>query len=84
MKQQNFCRNSDTDTDIDMDDITSKHEQELITQSLIHWFNESHSIKDLDTTIIEIAPSKGFKPLGIFQDTYSKEMNFSTFFYDFP
>ena len=49
-----------------MYDVMSEHEQESITESLIHWFNESHSIKDLDTTIIEIAPSKVFKPLSIF------------------
>ena len=52
-----------------MDDVICKHEKEPIIESLIHWFNESHSIKDLDTTIIEISPLEGFKPLGIFQDT---------------
>ena len=83
MKQQQVCTKCDTDIITDMYDVISKHEQESITKLLIHWFNESHSITDLDTMISEIKTLEGFKPLGIFQDTYSKEMNFSTFFYDF-
>jgi hypothetical protein len=74
----------ETETKTDMDDTLSDLEDEPITKSLIHWFNDPHSIKDLDTTIIDIAPSKGFKPLSIFQDVYSEEMNFPTLFYGFP
>jgi hypothetical protein len=64
-----------------LDETLVESDEEPITESLIHWFNDPHSIKDLDTTIIEIAPSEGFRPLGIFQDTYSEEMNFPTLFY---
>ena len=72
------------ETEMDMDDTLSDLEDEPITKSLIHWFNDPHSVKDLDTTNIDIAPSKGFKPLRIFQDVYSEEMNLPTLFYSFP
>ena len=67
-----------------MDDATSNTDEDPIDESLIHWFNDSHSIKDLKTIVIEIVPSEGIKPLGIFQDTYSEEMNFPTLFFGHP
>ena len=44
----------------------AEYDKELITKSLIHQFNDTNSIKDLDKTIIEIALTKGCRPLGIF------------------
>ncbi len=72
------------DGKIDANDNILEDEDETKPESLIHWFNESHAINDLGSTIVEIAPAEGLKPLGIFQDTYSKEMNFPTLFFGSP
>lgn len=72
------------DGEIDGDDIILEDENKIEPESLIHWFNESNTINDLASTIIEIALAEGFKPLGIFQDTYSEEMNFPTLFFGSP
>lgn len=80
MQQQT---NNDIDGKIDGHDIIPKDEEEPEPKSLIHWFNESHSINDLGSIIVEIALAEGFNPLGIFQDTYSEEMNILTLFFGF-
>lgn len=63
------------------DDETSKHDEEPINESLIHWFDESHTIKYFDITIIEIEQEKRFKPLCIFRIPFSEQMNFPTLFF---
>ena len=68
--------NNDIDDEIDIHDIVVEDDEEPEAKPLIHWFNESHSINYLHSTIVEIALIEGFKPLGIFQDTYLEEMNF--------
>ena len=70
----------DSKSQIQVDDSSYDLDEEPISESLIHWFNDPHSIKYLNTTIIDIVPSEGFKPLGIFQDVYLEEMNFPTLF----
>ena len=55
---------------------------EMISETLIHGYGETNLIDDLSNKIIEIAPSKHFIPLGIFQDKYSEELNFPTLFLD--
>ena len=64
-----------------MDDATPNTDEDLIVESLIHWSNDSQLIKDLEITLIEITTFEGIKPHGIFQDTYSEEMNFPTLFF---
>ena len=64
--------NSTIDAKIDANDIGNEDENEPKHESLIHWFNKSHLVNDLRTSILEIVPAKGFKPLGIFQDAYSE------------
>ena len=49
-----------------IDDDNYELDDDPTAKSLIHWFNDTQSIKDLDTTIIQIAPLEGIKPLGIF------------------
>lgn len=78
MQQQTYTI---IDDKIDAHNNIPEDEDEIEPESLMHLFNELHSINDLASTIIKIAPAEGFKPLGIFQDTYSEEMNFPTFFW---
>ena len=40
----------------EVDNDTSKTNEDTIDESLIHWFNDSCSIKDLETNDIEITP----------------------------
>ena len=73
---------SNTETTIhSIDEIENAIELEPISETLIHGYGETHLIDDLANKIIEIAPSKNFRPLGIFQDKYSKELNFPTLFF---
>ena len=52
-----------------------------ITKTLVHGFTDSYNIFDLQNNQINIAPSEGYVPLGIFRDKYSEEMSFPTLFY---
>ena len=74
----NFLSNVESldSTDVDMD-------AEPISETIVHGFGQSHLIDDLDTSIIQIAPSEGFHPLGIFHDKFSEELNFPTLFYGY-
>ena len=70
-----------TNIDSEMDNDTNENTEEPITKTLLHGFTDSHSIYDLQNNKINIAPVEGYMPLGIFQDRYSEEMSFPTFFY---
>ena len=73
---------SNTETTIhSIDEIENEIELEPISETLIHGYGETHLIDDLANKIIVIAPSENFRPLGIFQDKYSEELNFLTLFF---
>ena len=72
-----FASDSDEEFDNNIDENTI----ELVTKTLVHGFTDSHSIYDLQTNQINIAPAKGNMPLGIFQDKYFEEMSFPTLFF---
>jgi len=62
----------------------SSHDDEYIepiSKIIGHGYKQHHLIDDLDNKIIQIVPSKGFKPMRIFYDTFSKELNFPRLFY---
>ena len=65
----------------EVDNDITKLDEEPIAETLIHCFNDSHSIKYLETTIIKFVLSEGIRALAIFQDTYLEEMNFPTLFF---
>jgi hypothetical protein len=48
----------------------SKNERPVVT--LIYGFTDSHRIRDLQDKIVEIAPAKGKRPLGIFKDKFAE------------
>jgi hypothetical protein len=48
---------------------------------LVHEFIESQCIHDLQDNIIKVTPTEGQRPLRIFMDKYTKEMNFPTLLY---
>jgi hypothetical protein len=50
----------------------------------VHGFTDSQCIRDLQDKIVEIAPTEGQRPLGIFKDKFVEEMNFPTLFYGDP
>jgi hypothetical protein len=60
----------------------SKNERPV--ETLIHRLIDSQCIRDLQDKTVEIAPAEGKRPLGIFKDKVSKEMNFPTLFYGDP
>ena len=39
---------------------------------------------DLQDKILEVAPTEGQRPLGIFKEKYAEEMNFPVLFYGYP
>jgi hypothetical protein len=47
----------------------------------VHGFSDSQCIRDLQEKIVEIAPAEVHRPLGIFKDKFTEEMNFQTLFY---
>jgi hypothetical protein len=59
-------------------------ENERPVETLIHGFNDSQRIRDLQDKIVKIAPAEGQHPLGIFKDKFDEEMNFPTLFYGDP
>ena len=81
----NLCQKNNNEFP-DTENIHSSDDEndvEPISETLVHGYGEAQLINDLDTQIIQIAPSEGFKPLGIFQDKFSEELNFPTLFYGF-
>jgi hypothetical protein len=72
---ENFDYGSDMDIESD---------NEKPTETLVHGFIESQRIYDLQDKLIEVAPSEGKRPLGIFKDKFAEEMNFPTLFYGDP
>ena len=72
-----FASDSDEEVDNNIDENTI----ELVTKTLVHGFNDSHGIYDLQTNQEKIAPTEGYMPLGIFQDKYFEEMSFPTLFF---
>ena len=65
----------------ELDSPYADNDLERQTKTLVHGYSEAHLIHDLDTIIIQITPSEGFHPLGIFQDKLSGELNFLTLFF---
>jgi hypothetical protein len=65
-------------------DTSDESENETPAKTLVHGFIDSQCICDLQDKIVEIAPAKGQRPLGIFKDKFTEEMNFSTLFYGDP
>jgi hypothetical protein len=65
-------------------DTSNESENERPTETLIHGFTNSQHIRDLQDKIVEIAPTEGKHPLGIFKDKFVEEMNFPTLFYGDP
>ena len=53
------------------------------SETLVHGLSHSQLVDDLADKAIELAPSEGFRPLGIFQDRCSEEMNFPTLFFGY-
>ena len=51
---------------------------------LVHGFTDSQHIRDLQDKIVKIAPVEGQRPLGVFKDKFTEEMNFPTLFYGYP
>ena len=45
-------KQQDTKEDIDVDETLAEYNEESITKSLLHWFNDAHSVKYFDTTTI--------------------------------
>jgi len=62
-------------------DTNSDANNEAHTKTLVHGLIESHRIYNLQYKIIELAPSKGQRPLWIFKEKYAEEINFPTLFY---
>ena len=50
---------------------------------MVHGYGKANFIDELANMMIEIVPFKGFSPLGIFQDKFSKDLNFPTLFFGF-
>ena len=71
--------NSDHGSDMDIESDNEKP-----SDTLVHGFIESQRIYDLQDKLIEVAPSEGNHPLGIFKDKFAEEMNFPTLFYGDP
>jgi hypothetical protein len=65
-------------------DTSDESENETLAETLVHGFTDSQCICDLQDKIVEIAPAKGQRPLGIFKDRLAEEMNFPTLFYGDP
>jgi hypothetical protein len=65
-------------------DTSNESKNERHAKTLIHGFTDSQCIRDLQDKILEIAPAEGQRPLGIFNEKFSKEMNFPTLFYGDP
>ena len=62
-------------------DASDESDNETTAKKLVHGFTDSHCIRDLQEKIVEIAPAEGQRPLGIFKDKFTEEMNFPTLFY---
>ena len=71
----------DNESDIEDEKYSELISEEPITKTMIHGFTDSYNIYDLQNNQINIAPTEGYMPLGIFQDKYSKEMSFPSLFY---
>ncbi len=54
------------------------------TDSMIHNFLDIPKIMDYENVMYYITPSQNFHPLGLFKDKHSKELKFSTLFYEQP
>jgi hypothetical protein len=65
-------------------DASDESNNETTAETLVHGFIDSQCIRDLQDKIVEIAPTEGQRPLGIFKDKFVEEMNFPTLFYGDP
>jgi hypothetical protein len=63
---------------------SDESENETPAETLVHGFTDSQCIRDLQDKIVEIAPSEGQRPLGIFKEKFAEEMKFPTLFYGYP
>jgi len=65
----------------ELDSPNANNDLEQENETLVDGYSEAHLIHDHDTRIIQISPSEGFRPLGIFQDKLSGELNFLALFF---
>jgi hypothetical protein len=65
-------------------DTSDESETETLAETLVHGFIDSQRIRDLQDKIVEIAPTEGQCPLGIFKEKFVEEMKFTTLFYGYP
>ena len=66
-----------------MDLVKDKNAIANESETLVHGLSHSQLVDDLANKDIELAPSEGFRPLGIFQDRCFEEMNFPTLFFGY-
>ena len=57
-------------------DTSDESKTETPAETLVHGFTDSQRIHDLQDKIVEIAPTEGQCPLGIFMEKFVEEMNF--------
>jgi hypothetical protein len=67
-----------------LENSSDESKNETHAETLVHGFTDSQCIRDLQDKIVKITPGEGQRPLGIFKDKFTEEMNVPTLLYIDP